>query len=93
MDEPKITRTVTVVNRAGLHARAALSLAKLVRGLEAKVELVVDGQRAEATDLLQVLSLGAVQGRQVVLECAGPNADAVLNTVEDLFAQKFHEGE
>jgi phosphotransferase system HPr (HPr) family protein len=91
MDQPKAIRTVVVANRAGLHARAALMVFKLVQAFPAKVEMVTDRQRASASDMLEMLSLGAAQGQELTLEAAGPGAEAVLEALAELFAAGFHE--
>jgi len=80
-----------VANRAGLHARAALMVLNLVRQFPAKVEIVMDRQRASAVDMLQMMALGAAQGQEVTLEATGPKAEQVLEALEALFAAKFHE--
>jgi len=91
MNPAQASRTVTVANRAGLHARAALLVANCVREFQAKVELVMDRQRVDALDMLQVLSLGAGQGQSITLEATGVEAEAVLDSLERLFAARFHE--
>jgi len=84
-------RSVVVGNRAGLHARAAILIAKVARQFTAKVELVRDRQRVEATDVLQILSMGAGQGVQLVLESQGPDAEPALDAVAALFFDNFGE--
>jgi len=91
MDELRQTRTVTVANRAGLHARAALLIAKLAREHDVEVALVKDSQLAEASNMIQMLSLGAKQGDELVLEAKGPKAQQALSALEQLFAAKFYE--
>jgi phosphocarrier protein len=93
MDQPQATRTVTVANRAGLHARAALMVFNLMRAFPAKVEIVMDWQRASASDVLQLLSLGAARGQELTLEASGAGADAALDALAQLFAAGFHEEE
>jgi phosphotransferase system HPr (HPr) family protein len=89
MDQRKRTRTVA--NHAGLHARAALLIANLARKHEVALTLVKDSQAAEASSIIQMLSLGAKQGEQLVLEATGPRADEALDALERLFAEKFYE--
>lgn len=93
MNQTPIIRNVAVVNRQGLHARAALAVANLVRQFDARVTLVLDGQRADTSEMLQMLSLGAGQGRTVQVESVGPHAEAVADAVASLFANKFYEEE
>jgi phosphocarrier protein len=53
------------------------------------VELVKDEQRVSATDVLQVVSLGAVFGSELVLEATGPDSEEVLDALVELFAANF----
>jgi phosphotransferase system HPr (HPr) family protein len=64
---------------------------KLAQQFPAKIEIVMDRQRASATDMLQLLSLGAAQGSELTLEATGPDADAALDALAQLFAAGFHE--
>ena len=91
MPEPKLTRTVTVANPEGVHARVAMLLAQTVRQFQAKVTFVKDRYRVEGTDVLQLLSLGAAEGEQLQLEAEGPEAEAALAALVQLFANKFDE--
>lgn len=91
MDELKVTRTVTVVNRSGMHLRAALMVFNLVRAFSAKVEIVMDRQRARGDDILQMTTLGAAQGQELTLEATGLGAEAALDALAQLFAAGFHE--
>ncbi len=81
MSEPVVTRTVTVSNRAGLHARAATMMATAVRGLNAKVS-VTKGNQQVSTEVLQLLSLGAAPGETLSLEAAGPDAQRAIDLLE-----------
>lgn len=64
---------------------------KLAQAFPAKIEIVMDRQRADAGDMLQLLSLGAAQGTELTLEATGPEADAALDALSELFAAGFHE--
>jgi len=91
MSQSTATRTVTVANRDGLHARSALAVLGCVREFRAKVELVSDCQRADAGDIWQTLALGARQGVVLRLEATGPDAEEAVDAVARLFAARFHE--
>jgi len=71
--------------------RAATLVAELVRRFEAKVELTKDCECVEGTEVLQILSLGAAQGEQLVLDATGPDAEEVLDSLVELFASNFAE--
>ncbi len=91
MDQPRLTRTVTVANRSGIHARAALAIFNLARQFQTEGEIVMDRQRASAGDMLHLLSLGAGPGQELVLEASGPQAQEALDALAELFAARFHE--
>jgi phosphotransferase system HPr (HPr) family protein len=91
MSELVATRTVTVANRAGIHARAATMIAAAVRGFRARVTVVKGNERVEGTDVLQILSLGSALGEQLSLEASGEEAEAALEALETMFVNKFGE--
>jgi phosphotransferase system HPr (HPr) family protein len=93
MSRAKATRTVTVANPDGLHIRAASLIAKVTGQLPAKVELIKGSQRVDATDVLQIISLCALKGDQLLLEATGRNADAVLEALAELFENGFDEAQ
>ncbi len=91
MSEPALKRTVIVANREGLHARPAVLIAKEARKFDARVVIAKGLQEVEASDVLQVMSLGAAQGEQLSLDGSGSEAQAAVEAVEQLFLRKFDE--
>jgi phosphocarrier protein NPr len=91
MSKSKCTRTVSVTNKEGVHARAATLVARLVRRFESTVEISKGCERVEATDVLQLLSLGAGPGDQLLAEASGSDAVAALDALESLFEHRFSE--
>jgi phosphotransferase system HPr (HPr) family protein len=89
MSEAKASRTVTVANPDGLHIRAASLIAKLTGQVPAKVELVKGNQRVDATNVLQIVSLCALKGEQLLLEATGRGAHAALEALVELFENQF----
>jgi phosphocarrier protein HPr len=92
MPETRATRTVVVTDPAGVHARTAVTIAEAVRRGQSKVTLVKNGHNENVvagTDVLQILTLVAHQGEAVRIEAIGPDADAVLDSLEPLFAGRF----
>ena len=70
----------------------ALLAANLVRRFNAKVAMLMQGrQRANASEVLEVISLGAEKGTELVLEATGEDAEIVIDALARLFADKFHE--
>jgi phosphotransferase system HPr (HPr) family protein len=88
MSEQKAARTVVVTDPAGVHARTAVDIAKVVKEFRSKVTLRNQYHQAEATDVLQVLSLLAPCGSQILMEAVGPDAEEVIDALEPLFAAR-----
>ena len=89
MAETRVTRTVVVTDPSGVHARSAVAIAKTVRHGKSQVTLIKDRQPVAGTDVLQILTLVAHQGDAVTLEAVGPDAEAVLDAIEPVFAGRF----
>jgi phosphocarrier protein len=83
------TRTVTVANQHGLHARPCLAIRKTVGDFDAKVTVKFNGQTAGADSVLELLSLAVDQGDQLVLSASGPQADEALDALVRLFEEEF----
>lgn len=86
MSDLTVTRTVVVTDPIGLHARTAVGIADVVRRSQSTVTLVKDERRASGTEVLQMLSLYVPRGESVTIQAVGPDADAVLDALEPVFA-------
>jgi phosphotransferase system HPr (HPr) family protein len=91
MSQTTASRTVTVTNATGLHLRAAMLIAKLAKQFQSKVELIREHQRADAQEMLQLVSLGAAAGVELRLEATGADAEQALEALGQLFADNFGE--
>jgi phosphotransferase system HPr (HPr) family protein len=83
------TRKLIVLNPAGLHARPSLAVVQTVRHSKSKVEIDTPRERVDASDILQLLSMGAEQGAELVFTASGPDAEDVLNQLAKLFTDRF----
>ncbi len=91
MPEPALKRTIVVANRAGLHARAAVLVVTEARKFKARITITKGTQEVDATDVLQMMTLGAAQGEELSLEGSGDDAQQAVDAVEQLFLRKFDE--
>ena len=82
-----------IVNKLGLHARAAAKLTHLASGFRSEIWISRSGRRVNAKSIMGVMMLAAGQGSTVVLEAEGADADAALVALTKLIAEKFGEGE
>jgi phosphocarrier protein len=83
----------TIVNKLGLHARASAKLTQVASGFKSEVWLSRNGRRVNAKSIMGVMMLAAGKGSSVVLEAEGDDAQAALDAICELIADKFGEGE
>ena len=86
-----MTRTLTIVNEKGLHARASAKLVELVEEFDAEAEVSKDGLSATGDSIMGLLMLAASRGTQIEVTTSGPQAEELANAIEDLVAQRFGE--
>ena len=88
-----IERRITVINRLGLHARAAAKLVRTAGAFRSSVRLVrADGAgAADAKSILSVLVLAASRGTELRVEAEGADEREALDAVCALFEQGFGE--
>lgn len=87
-----VTRVVSVRNPLGIHARPAALIAEASSGADVRIRRLPDGPEAPAVSLSRLLMLGAAQGDEVEVSALGPDADAVLARLVELFDGGFGEG-
>ena len=83
------TRTVAITSPHGLHVRPCLAIVNTVRRHNAEVTVQKNGQTANAASILDLMSLAAPQGTELVLSAKGPNAAEALDALARLFANEF----
>ena len=86
-----IERDSEIVNRLGLHARAAAKLVHLAGGFRSRIILVKDGEEVDAKSILGILLMAAGQGSQMVVRCDGEDEEAAMAAVTGLIANRFDE--
>lgn len=84
-------RSVEIVNRLGLHARAAAKLVHTANQFESRVWLIKDGEEVDAKSILGILLLAAAQGSHVVVRCHGEDEEQALHAVTELIEDGFQE--
>jgi phosphocarrier protein HPr len=82
-----------IINKLGLHARASAKLTQLASGFGADIWLERNGRRVNAKSIMGVMMLAAAQGATIVVDTAGRDADAALQAILELIADRFGEGE
>ncbi len=86
-----VTRTVAIVNRRGLHARAAAKLVNTAELFTANVDVVRDGEAVSARSIMGLMMLGAGVGATIELRAEGWDAHEALDAIAGLIEAGFNE--
>ena len=85
-------RTVTIVNRLGLHARAASKLVNAAKRFGCTVQIGTGTRFVDGKSIMSVMLLAAVQGSQVTLRTDGEDECAAMAAIVELIEDRFGEG-
>ena len=84
---------VTIVNKLGLHARAATKLVNCASGFESEVNLVKGTRTVNAKSIMGVLTLAASMGTELVILTEGADEEQAAAALAELFADRFGEAQ
>jgi phosphotransferase system HPr (HPr) family protein len=87
------SREVMVVNKLGLHLRAAAAFVQLAEKYPCRVTILKAPHKANGKSILSVLALGAPRGEAIVIDATGDQADAALDALTAFVAARFGEPE
>ncbi len=87
-----LERDLLVVNKLGLHARAAVKLVQLLASYKANATLSSRGREVNAKSIMGVMLLAAAQGTTVTLRVDGPDEAQAMESAAALFERCFDEG-
>ncbi len=88
-----ISKSVTIVNKLGLHARAATHLVNCASGFEAEL-WIKNGEKAiNGKSIMGVLTLAASKGTRLIVEADGPDQEDALQAICALINDCFGEDE
>lgn len=84
---------LVIINKLGLHARAAAKLSALARQFKSEVQLDHQGHRVNAKSIMGLMMLAAGQGTPLMLYIEGQDEIEADTAIKTLFAQRFGEPE
>lgn len=84
-------RSLRIVNEKGLHARAAARMAEVVERHDAEAEVSRDGMSAAGDSIMGLLMLAASRGTSIEVSTRGPEAEALMDALDRLVADRFGE--
>lgn len=88
-----IQEQLTIINKLGLHARAAAKLVGVAGNYESRIMLSKDGRDADAKSIMSVMMLAASQGTDLIVEIEGPDAAEAWTALLALVQDRFGEAE
>ncbi len=86
-----MVRELEITNRRGLHARASAKFVKCVEQFDVEVTVSHDGQSVPGTSILGLMMLAASTGTIIEVTAAGKDANAALDAITALLADRFGE--
>lgn len=86
-----LRRDITIINRKGLHARAAAKVVKLCNQFEAEIIFCRNDFCAPGRSILDLLMLAASQGTQMTITGTGSDAEKALDALDALIRDGFGE--
>ena len=86
-----VEREFDILNRLGLHARAAAQLVRMANGFASEIHVVKDGMEVNGKSIMGVLMLAAPKDTKILVRATGVDAEEALAAIGELIARKFGE--
>ena len=86
-----VEREFDILNRLGLHARAAAQLVRMANGFSSEIHVVKDEMEVNGKSIMGVLMLAALKDTRILIRAIGLDAEEALAAIGDLIARKFEE--
>ena len=88
-----LEREISISNKLGLHARASAKLVQTLHGFQSTIFMGYRGKEVNAKSIMGVMMLAAGLGATLTLRVDGPDEEAAMAALVDLFERKFDEGQ
>jgi phosphocarrier protein HPr len=86
-----VEREFDILNRLGLHARAAAQLVRMANGFSSEIHVVKDGTEVNGKSIMGVLMLAAPKDTRILVRADGLDAEEAVAAIGELIARKFGE--
>ncbi|MEZ5542999.1 MAG: HPr family phosphocarrier protein [Pseudomonadota bacterium] len=86
-------RSVTIVNKLGLHARAAAKFVTTASGFASSIDVAKNGQRVNGKSIMGVMMLAASRGTELIIITSGTDEQEAAESLVQLIQDKFGENE
>lgn len=88
-----LSRNIEIINKLGLHARAAAQLVQLASSFSSHIEIEKDGRRVNGKSIMGVMMLAASKGSMITLYTDGEDEEDSMDRLEALINNRFNETE
>jgi phosphocarrier protein HPr len=88
-----VRQTVTIINKLGLHARAAARLVQTAGGFSSQIMLLRDGREVNAKSIMGVMMLAAGKGTELEVDVSGEDEAEAMAAITGLIESRFGEPE
>jgi len=88
-----IERTFTIINKLGLHARAAAQFVTTTSEFEAEIQVSRNGRTVNGKSIMGMMMLAAAKNTEIVITADGKDEKKVLDAIETIINNYFGEGE
>ena len=86
-----VSKKMSIINRLGLHARAAAQLVKTANQFSSEITITKDDEQVNAKSIMGILMLAAACGSHIVVTIDGEDAEDAMTSIEDLVNDGFGE--
>ncbi len=86
-----VERTLTITNRAGIHARPAAAIVKTAGRFKSKLTFIKDTMIVDGKSIMGIITLGAPYGTKLTMRTEGPDEEALADAIQSLFEHHFEE--
>lgn len=88
-----LEKKVTIINKLGLHARAAAKLIGVTSRFESDIRLNKEGREVDGKSIMAVMMLAASKGTDLIITTAGNDQYEAMDAIEALINNRFDEDE
>ncbi len=88
-----INQNIEIINKLGMHARAAAQFVQIASSFNSHIEIEKDGRKVNGKSIMGVMMLAAGKGSEVILYADGEDEDESIQKLVELINNRFNEDE
>ncbi|MDO6564069.1 HPr family phosphocarrier protein [Amphritea sp. 1_MG-2023] len=88
-----LEKKITIINKLGLHARAAAKLINVTSSFSSAIQLTKDGRQVDGKSIMSIMMLAASKGTELTISASGDDEQQAMDAIEQLINNRFDEQE